>query len=443
MAGPFLFDRVQESSTTLGPGPLTLEGPVSGYRSFASVLAVGDTCPYRIEEPAGANWEVGIGALTGVTTFARGSGANLLASSNGNQPVNFPAGTKHVGISYPAGRAVLKAAAFTAGSVLFANANGELAQDNVALFWDAPNDRLGIGTTAPAVPAHVLLNNATTAAVDYLFALGHDSTGTPAAGFGAGVKVQLESDTTAAQDAFTLDVTWATPTHATRKARAVFSAFDTAARECLRLEADGTTGRVGIGGAVSASAALNVNGDVAITTLTAGSIPFAGTGGLISQSNAQLFWDNAQNFIGIGTNTPISTITAVRSSAVTSTTRSVMEFFHNSTNTPAAGFGGKMTVGGKSSTTDSAPMATIEWVWIVSTHASRTARLRLLVSDFNSTSREGLRIDADGTQALVGFFGTAAAAQQTITGSRGGNAALASLLTGLANLGLIIDSTTA
>lgn len=40
----------------------------------------------------------------------------------------------------------------------------------------------------------------------------------------------------------------------------------------------------------------------------------------------------------------------------------------------------------------------------------------------------------------LGFFGTAPAAQQDITGSRGGNAALASLLTGLANLGLITDS---
>lgn len=43
----------------------------------------------------------------------------------------------------------------------------------------------------------------------------------------------------------------------------------------------------------------------------------------------------------------------------------------------------------------------------------------------------------------IGFFATAAVAKQTITGSRGGNAALASLLTGLANYGLITDSTSA
>lgn len=44
-----------------------------------------------------------------------------------------------------------------------------------------------------------------------------------------------------------------------------------------------------------------------------------------------------------------------------------------------------------------------------------------------------------GTQ-LMAFFGTAPVARPTVTGSRGGNAALADLLTDLAGLGLIIDS---
>lgn len=43
----------------------------------------------------------------------------------------------------------------------------------------------------------------------------------------------------------------------------------------------------------------------------------------------------------------------------------------------------------------------------------------------------------------VGFYNTAPAAKPTISGSRGGNAALASLLTGLAGLGLITDSSSA
>lgn len=42
----------------------------------------------------------------------------------------------------------------------------------------------------------------------------------------------------------------------------------------------------------------------------------------------------------------------------------------------------------------------------------------------------------------IGLFATTPVAQQTVTGSRGGNAALASLLTALANYGAVIDSST-
>ena len=49
---------------------------------------------------------------------------------------------------------------------------------------------------------------------------------------------------------------------------------------------------------------------------------------------------------------------------------------------------------------------------------------------------------ASGSMRL-GFFGSTPAAKPTVTGSRGGNAALASLLTALADLGLVSDSTSA
>lgn len=43
----------------------------------------------------------------------------------------------------------------------------------------------------------------------------------------------------------------------------------------------------------------------------------------------------------------------------------------------------------------------------------------------------------------IGFYGSAPGAKPTVTGSRDGNAALASLLSALSGLGLITDSTTA
>lgn len=49
----------------------------------------------------------------------------------------------------------------------------------------------------------------------------------------------------------------------------------------------------------------------------------------------------------------------------------------------------------------------------------------------------------DGAANTLGFHGAAPVAKQTVAGSRGGNAALADLITKLATLGLITDSTTA
>lgn len=74
----------------------------------------------------------------------------------------------------------------------------------------------------------------------------------------------------------------------------------------------------------------------------------------------------------------------------------------------------------------------------------------------STTGSKALRIqDSDGTtnfefgtgtgagSGSIGFFTTAATTKKTVTGSRGGNAALASLLTQLAAYGLITDSSSA
>ena len=59
---------------------------------------------------------------------------------------------------------------------------------------------------------------------------------------------------------------------------------------------------------------------------------------------------------------------------------------------------------------------------------------------FNSHLEIDGDINHDGSN--IGFYGSAPVAKATVTGSRGANAALASLLTALANLGLITDSST-
>jgi len=44
---------------------------------------------------------------------------------------------------------------FTPGSIPFADATGFLVESNANLFWDAGNDRLGIGTSGPVVRTHI------------------------------------------------------------------------------------------------------------------------------------------------------------------------------------------------------------------------------------------------------------------------------------------------
>jgi hypothetical protein len=59
------------------------------------------------------------------------------------------------------------------------------------------------------------------------------------------------------------------------------------------------------------------------------------------------------------------------------------------------------------------------------------------------TQGHGIDISAVGGSVGMGFFNASPVVKPTVAGSRGGNAALASLITALANLGLVADSTSA
>lgn len=72
------------------------------------------------------------------------------------------------------------------------------------------------------------------------------------------------------------------------------------------------------------------------------------------------------------------------------------------------------------------PMANGDW-----------AVVQVVAEASSSVTARDLTVEGD-----VGFYGAAPAARPTVTGSRGGNAALASLLTALEDLGLIVDSST-
>ena len=231
--------------------------------------------------------------------------------------------------------------------------------------------------------------------------------------------------------------------------------------------------------------------------LTQGSVVFAGSGGILSQSNTKLYWDNTNNRFAIGHNSPTATLDVngavyFRSTLITddtiktrytSNTRYNMTFsansasanitayddtasenislslfasihnkvvnsavtnsalthtvnYHRTSGTPAANFGSDWYLYLHSSTNTDRPAFLLRSQWVTATDASRAARVSLFAYD-SGAARQALAIEASGTAAMIGFLGTAPIARPTVTGSRGGNAALASALTALANLGLI------
>jgi hypothetical protein len=95
-----LKDRVKETTTSTGTGSVVLAGAVTGFQSFASALADGDTTYYTIED--GTDWETGLGTWAESTsTLAR---TTIFESSNSSSAVDFGAGSKNVFITLPATR---------------------------------------------------------------------------------------------------------------------------------------------------------------------------------------------------------------------------------------------------------------------------------------------------------------------------------------------------
>jgi hypothetical protein len=87
-------DRVKDTTTTTGTGDITLSGTApTGFRSFNTGVGVGPVFGYAISSSGGAEFETGLGYLSGSTTLVR---LRVFTSSNSNALVSLSAGTKDV-----------------------------------------------------------------------------------------------------------------------------------------------------------------------------------------------------------------------------------------------------------------------------------------------------------------------------------------------------------
>ena len=147
---------------------------------------------------------------------------------------------------------------------------GTINQTTAATIYGACTHSLTDATNNAPVTVESLIKNVTGAGVG-------------AAGLGPRLVFGAESSTTADTTQADIAATWTDATHATRKTRLAFSAWDfAAAREGLRIEADGAAPRLGFYGATAIV-------KPAALTATAPAAPAGGTG------TAAGGWDTAAN----------------------------------------------------------------------------------------------------------------------------------------------------
>jgi hypothetical protein len=114
---------------------------------------------------------------------------------------------------------------------------------------------------------------------------------------------------------------------------------------------------------------------------------------------------------------------------------------HNTTATPGAGLGVGQVWQLDSSTTANRLAAEEQALWATATDASRKGRWVAGAHDASTSSgspREGIRVESDGTQALLGFYGVAATARQLL--ATGAGHTVDDVIAALQALGLVRQS---
>jgi len=356
----------------------------------------------------------GAAALTNLADVATGNA--LLSGGVGVAPAWGKIGlTTHVSGILPSangGTGVNNAGTITNASNTTITGGGTVALGGFSLTVPATGTAALLATANVFTVVQVIaIADAGTNTTTTLATLTHNSSGTPAASFGSRLLFNLDSATVDDRNAIAFDAIWVTATDASRKSAASFSTVTGggALTEVLRIVDPPVL------------VTLQKQTSFAYSELTASSLWITGT------SRLQLSCTDATNGVNItsglltaGTGNSANlvlragstfSVQTLLSDAGTNTAPNVHAFRHNSSGTPAAGFGMTVQSQLQSSTTTDTVVADDTLTWVVATHASRTARRVHAIYD--TAARETFREEASGAAPMIGFLGAAAVVRQT------------------------------
>jgi hypothetical protein len=154
-----LYDRVKQTTYSIGTGDIALSGAIAGFSTFSSVYQNNDLLFYCITD--GINYEIGSGTyVSSSDTIKRYS----IKSTNSNQLVNFGYGLKEIYVNYPATNSVfspygISSTPQNSGIAFWSSSNSISYSDKFNI--DSGNGRIGINKTNPTATIDIGGSSAT------------------------------------------------------------------------------------------------------------------------------------------------------------------------------------------------------------------------------------------------------------------------------------------
>jgi len=281
--------------------------------------------------------------------------------------------------------------AVAAGRFLVSNGAGVVPYYPAAadLTWDEANNRLGIGTSAPATRLHLYDENATTNAVLDVLTIdrGVTGAGVGAAGLGAGIALRLETTSAATMhEAGRINAVWEDASNGSEDSKLDFGVVS--------------------GGAATTRMSLSSLGALTIGAYTLPATDAPSDGDVLTgHADGSVTWE-----------TPASGVTAPLTltvdDAVTNAVTDVLTIEHTTNGTAAAGFGAGIPFKLENAAGTPKEAASVDAAYKVATNGSEESYLALSamlagsVSEFGRFGAlsdgyigDGLRVTAPGEQA--------------------------------------------